>query len=133
MHVKQQLLTVHIVDDDLDVRSSLENFLRSAGISVRTFGSAEQYLDDPQCALADCLVTDLHMPGLNGFALRAELRRRNADIPVLLMSAYLTAETQDECGKLGMAGVFAKPVDPEILLDRIRQLHLSEGRPDERP
>lgn len=77
-------LTVAIVDDDEDVRTALRRLLRSMGHDVHVFASAEEYEDHP--ALADCLILDLRLPGLNGFELRERLRLRGSTIPVVFIT-----------------------------------------------
>ena len=67
-------LNLVVVDDDEEVRTALRRLLRSMGHAVRVFGSAEEYEALP--VLADCLIVDLRLPGLNGFELRDRLRLR---------------------------------------------------------
>jgi FixJ family two-component response regulator len=67
---------VCIVDDDMDVRRSLESFLRAAGVPVLTFPSAESFLIFDIGGTPVCLITDLHMPGMDGLALQQEVLRR---------------------------------------------------------
>lgn len=108
-----------IVDDDEDVRSSLENYLRAAGMDVRVFASAEAFLSSPERADADCLVTDLNMPGLDGLGLQRELNRIGRDYPVIVMTAFPTAAARDEATRQGAIAFIEKPIDPDALLDRV--------------
>ena len=114
--------TICIVDDDEGVRASLENYLRSAGLKVRSFGSAESYLASPDRAETGCLITDLHMPGLDGLALQRELNRAGRDFPVIVMTAYPTGHAREESARLGAAAFLVKPVDPDMLLDRVEEM-----------
>lgn len=111
-----------IVDDDDDVRSSLENYLRAAGVAVRTFGSAEHFLASPDRLEADCLITDLHMPGMDGLALQQELNRIGRAFPVIVMTAFPTIAAREQSAGLGCAAFLAKPVDPDLLLDRVEEI-----------
>lgn len=113
---------VAIVDDDEGVRASLENYLRSAGVAVRTFGSAESFLASPDRLATDCLITDLHMPGMDGLALQAELNRRGRAFPVIVMTAFPTDAARAESARQGAAAFLAKPVDPDMLLDRVGEI-----------
>jgi FixJ family two-component response regulator len=115
-------VTICIVDDDDDVRSSLENYLRSAGMNVRTFGSAEVFLASPCRATADCLVTDLHMPGLDGLGLQRELNRIGRRFPVVVMTAFPAAATRLACARLGAVAFLEKPIDPDALLERLEAI-----------
>jgi FixJ family two-component response regulator len=113
---------VCIVDDDEDVRMSLESFLRSTGTSVLTFASAESFLRFEAKGAPGCLITDLHMPGMDGMALQEELARRGRHYPVIVMTAYPTHDVKRESLRLGAAAFFAKPLDPEVLLERVEEL-----------
>lgn len=113
---------VCIVDDDKDVRMSLESFLRSTGTRVLTFASAESFLSFESGDAPACLITDLHMPGMDGLALQAEVVRRGRRYPVIVMTAFPTPDARRDAANMGAAAFFAKPVDPELLLDRVEEL-----------
>ncbi len=114
--------TICIVDDDDDVRSSLENYLRSAGVEVRAFESAEGFLASSDRLEADCLITDLHMPGMDGMSLQRELNRIGRTFPVIVMTAFPTHAAQEQSASLGAVAFLVKPVDPDLLLDRVEEL-----------
>ena len=59
---------VAVVDDDISVRESLEGLIRSARIEVSVFVSAEEFLNSDRLREADCLVLDVHLPGMTGIA-----------------------------------------------------------------
>lgn len=115
-------VTICIVDDDVDVRSSLENYLRSAGVKVRSFDSAEGFLASDQRQEADCLITDLHMPGMDGMALQQELNRTGRSFPVIVMTAFPTPAAREQSASLGAVEFLVKPVDPDLLLGRVEAL-----------
>lgn len=117
-----QVFTIYIVDDDQGVRSSLENFLRSAGMEVRTFDSADAFLCSADGSDIDCMITDLHMPGTDGLVLLEELSRRRCQFPVIVMTAYPTDAARTQSAALGAADFLVKPIDPEMLLDRVGEL-----------
>jgi FixJ family two-component response regulator len=77
-------LKLVVVDDDVGVRTALRRLLGSMGHDVQLFASAEAYEADP--AMADCLILDLRLPGLNGFELRERLRIRGAQIPIVFIT-----------------------------------------------
>ena len=77
-------LKLVVVDDDEDVRTALRRLLRSMGHDVRLFASAEEYEDSP--AVADCMILDLRLPGLNGFELRDRLRLRGSLMPIVFIT-----------------------------------------------
>jgi FixJ family two-component response regulator len=66
---------VFVVDDDLSIREALESLLRSAGLSVQTFSSAQDFLAPGRADMPSCLVLDVQMPGLNGLDLQSERLR----------------------------------------------------------
>lgn len=114
--------TICIVDDDIDVRSSLENLLRSVGMSVRTFGSAESFLETFDQSGVDCVITDLHMPGIDGLALQEELNGRGRDFPVIMMTAFPTNAAREQSLRLGAAAFLEKPIDPDNLIERLEKM-----------
>jgi FixJ family two-component response regulator len=114
-----RLLHICIVDDDCDVRSSLENYLRAAGLEVCTFDSAEGFLCSAQRHMTDCLITDLNMPGLDGLGLQRELNRSGCAFPVIMMTAYATRTAREQSIGLGAAAFLEKPVDPDLLIERV--------------
>lgn len=120
----KQSPTICIVDDDDDVRSSLENYLRSVGVEVRSFDSAEGFLASDDRLEADCLITDLHMPGMDGMTLQRELNRIGRNFPVIVMTAFPTPAAQAESATLGAVAFLVKPVDPDMLLDRVEEILL---------
>ncbi len=111
-----------VVDDDEAVRMSLKSFLRSTGTPVRTFPSAEEFLGEMAKGGVKCLITDLHMPGMDGLALQQELNRRGRTYPVIVMTAFPTAAAKEASSQLGAAAFMTKPVDPEILLECLEDL-----------
>jgi len=77
-------LNLVVVDDDEGVRTALRRLLRSLGHDVQVFASAEQY--EAQPAMADCLIVDLRLPGLNGYELRERLRLSGSLIPIVFIT-----------------------------------------------
>lgn len=111
-----------VVDDDQDVRDSIGAFFRSAGIDIHGFDGAEALLASTSLPMMDCLITDLHMPGMDGLELQRELRRKGYNIPVILMTAFPTPEARATARELGIATFVTKPTDPELLLDEVEAL-----------
>lgn len=77
---------IAIVDDDQRLLDSLENLLESAGHVVRAFSSAQAFLDSNALQDISCLITDIGMPGMDGFELQRVVSERRADFPVILIS-----------------------------------------------
>ena len=111
--------TIGIVDDDDEIRGGVGSFLRAAGLDVRGFAAAEDFLASPGRGEVACLVTDLNMPGMDGLTLQEELKRLGARIPVIVMTAYPTPFARAQSARLGAVALLSKPVDPDELLSRI--------------
>jgi len=79
---------VTIVDDDLSVLQSLTSLLRSAGLGVRAYASAEAFLEADDLATAGCLILDLRMPGMSGFELQRLVEKSGFRIPIIVVSAH---------------------------------------------
>ena len=114
-------MTVYVVDDDASVRRALGRLLKSAGLSVRVFASAEEFLESGVPYQGACLVADIRMPGMSGLELLQELHRRGASIPAILVTAHDTQESRMEAALAGAAGYFSKPVDGSVLIQVIEE------------
>ena len=80
---------VFVVDDDESVRESLGGLIRSAGMRVETFASAQQFLASPRSNSVDapsCLVLDVHLPGLSGLDLQNRMAERDIEIPIIFIT-----------------------------------------------
>jgi FixJ family two-component response regulator len=105
---------VAVVDDDESVRSSMTALLRSLGLEVRTFPSADAFLASGDRAF-DCLITDVQMPGTDGLALQRIVRGWNEPIPTIVMTAF-PERARDAALGAGAACFVAKPVDGDHLV-----------------
>ena len=111
---------IHTVDDDDDVRDSMGVLLESFGFTVRTFASAAEFLRDPECGKADCLLLDLQMPGMTGLELLERLRARGVGTPAILITANdENLETRPARAKV--LTVLHKPVTDDELLQWIER------------
>jgi FixJ family two-component response regulator len=110
---------IAIVDDDPDVRASLDSLMRSAGLTARCFDGARALLDECDAGTFSCVVTDVHMPDMTGLELQNELNRRGRTQPVIFMTAFPTEATRKQALAAGAAAFLTKPIDPDALLDAI--------------
>jgi len=85
---------VSVVDDDESLRRSLRNLLRSVGLGVETFASAEEFLRSAQRGNTGCLVLDLRMTGMSGLDLLRHLVVADSRIPVVILTAHGDEETR---------------------------------------
>jgi FixJ family two-component response regulator len=104
---------VAIVDDDLRLLESLKDLLESAGYAARSFSSAGSLLINGLSGL-DVLITDIGMPGMDGFELRDLAKRMRPELPVFLITGRHEIADQDRAQ--GISGFFRKPFDAEALL-----------------
>ena len=110
---------VAIVDDDQRVLESLEDLLESAGIAVRTFGSAQSLLESGAVAQIACLVTDIGMPAMGGFELHDVVKKTRPDLPVFLITGRQVIGDQQRALGNGVSGFFRKPFDGPALLGAV--------------
>lgn len=113
---------VLIVDDDQAVRDALKFALELDGLSVDTCDSGAELLRHPRLGSARCLILDYQMPGMNGFAVLSELKRRNVTLPVILITAPLSREVEQRALAAGVAGVLEKPLLEDVLIEKIRHV-----------
>jgi len=122
--------TISVVDDDSEVRGSIASFLRSAELQVSSYESAESFLAEADRTRTGCLITDLHMPGMDGLALQRELVRAEWRVPIIIMTAFPTSEARERALADGAIAFLDKPVDPELLLAEVeRALKLGNAIP----
>jgi FixJ family two-component response regulator len=112
-------LVVAIVDDEDTVRRALERLFRSAGIESEVFSGGGSFLDSLRSHHPDCVVLDLHMPGVTGFDVQARLRELDLNIPVVVITGHDTPESRGRVRELGAAVYLRKPVAAKALLEAI--------------
>jgi two-component system, LuxR family, response regulator FixJ len=110
---------VLIVDDDPAVRSSLQFRLEIEGFVVRTYACGSDLLADLTMPEAGCLVIDYRLPNMNGLDLLSELRRRQIDLPAILVTTNPSISVRERTSAAG-AVLVEKPLLNEALLDSIR-------------
>jgi two-component system, LuxR family, response regulator FixJ len=111
---------VYVVDDDEGVREYVTWLVKSAGWQVRSFASAQSFLDAYDASVPGCLVTDIRMPGLSGLDLQRELAKRDCRIPIIMISAFAEVPTAVRAMREGAVDFLEKPFDGQTLLDRVR-------------
>jgi two-component system, LuxR family, response regulator FixJ len=112
--------TVHVIDDDEAVRHSLSFLLESAGLSVRCYASAAEFLGALPQAHGDCIVTDVRMPDINGLELLSRLKAQGLGVPVIVMTGHGDVPLAVEAMKRGASDFLEKPFDDEAMLGAVR-------------
>jgi FixJ family two-component response regulator len=113
--------TVFLVDDDASVRRALTRLLRTAGLEVESFPSAEALLAEITATGPACVVADLRMPGLSGLDLQEELSRRGLDLPLLFISGHADVRSSVRAMKSGAIDFLQKPISDTALFEAVRQ------------
>ncbi len=112
---------VFVVDDDVSVRESLELLIKSEGWRVKTFVSAQEFLDYPRAGVASCLVLDLSLPGLDGLELQKRVAAERTDMPIIFITGYGDVPKTVQAMKGGAVEFLTKPFNDEVLVTAIRQ------------
>jgi CheY-like chemotaxis protein len=122
MRSKRSSAVIGVVDDDESVRMAVSSSLRSANWDVMVYSSGADLLADPRRSKLKLIIADIHMPGMDGFAVLKSIRQWKRPPPVIFITAYATQALQDQALSGGAAGFFAKPVDDERLLAQISDM-----------
>ena len=109
---------VFVVDDDASVRVALGRLMRSAGLAVETFASAESLLETWPSD-AGCLILDVQMPGLSGLELQSELAALGSTIPIIFITAHDDPNARTRAMDAGATDFLQKPFDDEELIAAI--------------
>ena len=111
---------VSIVDDDESVRESLRGLIRSIGLGVQTFASAEDFARSAQLEQTDCLILDVRMPGMSGLDLQRELVASERDIPIIFITAHGSDDgTRARALRDGAVAYLIKPFSEDALLKAV--------------
>ena len=111
---------IFILDDDAGVRDSLRLLLECEGLETREFASCPEFLD-ADGAESDCLILDVHLPGMSGIELLETMRRRGDMLPVIVISGRIDAMTRNRARAAGALAVVEKPYQVEEVLDLVRR------------
>ncbi|MBO0800931.1 MAG: response regulator transcription factor [Blastocatellia bacterium] len=113
--------TVYVIDDDPSVRDALGSLIRSVGLSVETFDSAQSFLSGDHREEAGCLVLDVRMPGLSGLELQSELSESNIHLPIIFLTGHGDIPMTVRAMKAGAVEFLTKPFREQDLLEAITQ------------
>jgi FixJ family two-component response regulator len=110
---------IAIVDDEEPVRKALKRLLRASGLEAESYASGKDFLDANAQRRPDCVVLDLHMPGMSGLEVLRELRAQHSALPAVMITAYDEPATREQCLAAGAAAYLRKPLDERLLLNAI--------------
>jgi len=118
---------VFVVDDNAAMREALVRLIRSAGLRVAAFKSAEEFLRQNWPDIPACLVLDVRMPGMSGLELQRELAAMKKQIPVIFITAHGDIPMSVRAMKAGAVEFLPKPFHDQDLLDAIHQAILRDS------
>jgi FixJ family two-component response regulator len=113
--------TVFVIDDDADVRSSIQGLLKSAGLRSESFGTAEEFLRHKMPDGPSCLVLDVSLPGVDGLELQRKLAEAGFGIPIVFMTGHGDIPMTVKAIKSGAVEFLTKPFVDQDLLNAIQQ------------
>jgi FixJ family two-component response regulator len=112
-------IRIALVDDDDSVRTALGRLLSALCFDVTTYGSAHEFITSLKSGPPDCLVADLHMPGITGLELLRHLMRVGIKIPTIVVTAHDEPGIRERCLSAGASAVLLKPIESSSLISAI--------------
>jgi FixJ family two-component response regulator len=111
---------VFVVDDDPAVSVSMKRLIRSLGLEVQTFSSAQDFLRTKRPDAPGCLVLDVRLPDLSGLDLQQELAKANVDLPIVFVTGHADIPMSVRAMKAGAVEFLTKPFREQDLLEAIQ-------------
>jgi RNA polymerase sigma factor (sigma-70 family) len=112
---------VFVVDDDAQTRESLKNLMRSVGLQVEVFASAQDFLRSKRPDVPACLVLDVRLRGLSGLDLQKRMAEAKIEVPIIFITGYGDIPMTVQAMKAGAVEFLTKPFRNQELLDAIQQ------------
>ena len=112
---------IAIVDDDELFRRATTSFVRSLGYGTASYDSAEAFLKSDRVSDADCLITDVQMPGMTGIELQDRLIAQGHSVPVIFITAFPEMRARAQALAAGAVGFLAKPFDDHNLISCLNE------------
>jgi FixJ family two-component response regulator len=116
-----EIPTVFVVDDDANVRTSIQGLLKSAGLRSECFETAEQFLQKKPSKGPSCLILDVSLPGMSGLDFQQKLRNAGLQIPIVFVTGYGDIPMTVKAMKSGAVEFLTKPFEDQDLLDAVQQ------------
>jgi FixJ family two-component response regulator len=113
--------TVFVIDDDVEVRSSIQGLLKAAGVGSQSFGTAEEFLNNKEPDGPSCLVLDVSLPGVSGLELQRKLADAGVRIPIIFITGHGDIPMTVKAIKSGAVEFLTKPFVDQDLLNAIQQ------------
>lgn len=113
---------IAVVDDDASVRRAIQRLMRALRMRVETYASGGEFLESRPHHRPDCVILDLHMPGVNGFDVLLHLAESGASEPVIVITGHDSPEAKERAQAAGAAAFLRKPVNDAVLLAAIQRV-----------
>ena len=120
-------LLISVVDDDAAIRKALLRLFSAHDLDAVAFDSGPAFLDSLVSRCPDCLILDLHMPGISGLDVLRHLSRIGLSVPTIIITAHDDPEKQ--CLTAGAVAYLQKPIDEQVLLAAIASASRTNNRP----
>lgn len=111
---------IAIVDDDEVVRRSITRLVNSMSFQATGFASGEEFLCSLSQDIPDCMLLDLHMPGLSGLDVLEALQKRRINIPTIVITGNTSPDARQRCLNAGAAAYLEKPLERDVVLNAIQ-------------
>ncbi|MFT4064862.1 response regulator transcription factor [Paraburkholderia sp.] len=118
---------VYLVDDDAAVRDALALLIRSIGLKVKSYGDPVAFLANLKGDETGCLVLDIRMPALNGFAVQERLNAMGCGLPIILITGHGDMAQCRRAFRAGAVDFLTKPIDETALIESL-QTAIHRGR-----
>lgn len=123
---------VAIVDDEEGIRKALSRLLRASGLEAESYANGQEFLDAAARHRPDCVVLDLHMPGMSGLQVLRKLKAAGQRLSVVVITAHDEPETRERCIDAGACAYLRKPLEDRLLLNAISAAMRSHSAPIKR-
>ncbi len=112
---------VFVIDDSISIRRSLERLIKSVGLTVQSYASADEFLKSGRPKTESCIVLDVRMPGLTGFELQEALAASDIRIPIIFLTGHANVPMSVKAMKAGAIDFIEKPFNDSVLLEAIHK------------
>ena len=124
--------SVAIVDDEEAIRKALRRLLRASGLDAESYANGQEFLDAAAERRPDCVVLDLHMPGMSGLQVLRKLKALGQRLSIVVITAHDEPETREQCIDAGACAYLRKPLEDRLLLNAISAAMRTYAAPTKR-
>jgi FixJ family two-component response regulator len=112
---------IAVIDDDDPFRAALVESLLSLGYEARGFASAEEFVTTDRHVACDCVITDIHMPGMSGLDLKRLLAALDSGVPVIMITGRTESDLEARAAASGAVCLLRKPFETAALLECLKR------------